>query len=62
MGMRFPKLKLTGVLKAPSGLLPSETIPKEPAKIKPLPSEVSKFNGVKRSLSREKNMGNKFKI
>jgi hypothetical protein len=62
MGMRFPKLKLTGVLKAPTGLLPSEDAIKPPAPIKPLPSEVSKFTGLKRSLAREKNIGNKFKI
>jgi hypothetical protein len=63
MGMRFPKLNMKGLIKAPTGLLPKEgSTPSVPSPIKPLPSEVSKFTGLKRTLAKEKNNMKKYKI
>lgn len=60
--MRFPKLSLKGLLKAPTGMLPVEGSASVPAPIKPLPSEMSKFTGLKRTLSKERNNMKKYKI
>lgn len=57
--MKFPKLKLSGLVKAPSGLLPEE---KQLKSVEPLKSPNSKFAGLKRELAKEKNITKKYKI
>ncbi len=58
--MKFPKLKAEGLVKAPKGLLPEEidTI----KKAKSVETPMTKFNSIKRTMGKEKNLSKKFKI
>lgn len=57
--MKFPKLNMKGLIKAPKNMLPE---PNEQEKPKALPSQASKFAGLKRKLAKDKNITKKYKI
>lgn len=62
MASKFPKLSLKGLLKAPKNPTPDPSIPNIPSPVKALPSEMSKFTGLKRSLAKERNILKKYKF
>ena len=53
---------MKGLLKAPKNFTPDSSIPNTPKPVKALPSEMSKFTGLKRSLAKERNIMKKYKI
>ncbi len=60
--MKFPKLNMKGLIKAPKNMLKEPDFSGEPTPVKPIASEVTKFNGLKRKLAKEKNITKKYKI
>lgn len=60
--MKFPKLNMKGLLKAPKNFTPDPSKSNTPTPIKSIPSQMSKFEGLKRSLAKERNILKKYKI
>ena len=55
--MKFPKLKLTGLISSTKN-----KIPDAPTPIKEINKALSKFVGLKRQLSKDKNITKKYKV